>query len=65
MRHAHKIETATHAANARADRLAVAIPAVLAALLGFFMLYGVGFANIPAVHNATNDARHAFGFPCH
>ena len=64
MRHAHKIETA-EAAAVRADRLAAAIPAVVAALLGFFILYGVGFAAIPAVHNAAHDARHSFGFPCH
>ena len=64
MRHTHKIETA-EAATARADRLAAAIPAVIAALLGFFILYGVGFAAIPAVHNAAHDARHSFGFPCH
>ena len=64
MRHAHKIETAK-AATARADRLAAAIPAVVAALLGFFIVYGVGFAAIPALHNAAHDARHSFGFPCH
>ena len=39
--------------------------AVLAGLLGFFILYGVGFASIPAVHNAAHDARHSFAFPCH
>ena len=64
MRHTHKIETAA-AATARADRLAAAIPAVIAVLLGFFILYGVGFAAIPDLHNAAHDARHSLGFPCH
>ncbi len=34
-------------------------------LLGSVILYGTGFVNIAAVHNATHDARHSQGFPCH
>jgi cobalt transporter subunit CbtB len=41
------------------------LPAVAVLLLGMILLYGVGFVSIPAVHNATHDARHAAGFPCH
>ncbi|MFD2030165.1 CbtB domain-containing protein [Ancylobacter dichloromethanicus] len=37
----------------------------LAALLGVFVLGGVGFSHISAVHNATHDVRHANAFPCH
>ena len=47
------------------DRTAAAWPAVLAALLGFFILYGVGFAGPSVIHNAAHDARHAHTFPCH
>ena len=66
MRHAHHSETATASREKlRAERFGLAIPVALAALLGFFILYGVGFAAIPAVHNAAHDARHSFGFPCH
>jgi len=36
-----------------------------AALLGTFMLIGVGFAGSAAVHDAAHDTRHAFTFPCH
>ena len=45
--------------------LARKLPAL--ALLGFgvVMLYGVGFVDISAVHNAAHDTRHATGFPCH
>ncbi|HEX9701723.1 MAG TPA: CbtB-domain containing protein [Rhodospirillales bacterium] len=39
--------------------------AMLAAFLGFFILYGVGFAPVAAVHTAAHDGRHAFAFPCH
>ncbi|MBI3452029.1 MAG: CbtB-domain containing protein [Rhodospirillales bacterium] len=43
-----------------------ALPAVAAAaLLGIFMLFGVGFAGPAAIHNAAHDARHSFAFPCH
>ena len=51
--------------KARIEREEAVVAAVLAALLGFFILYGVGFASIPALHNAAHDARHSFAFPCH
>ncbi|HMB75371.1 MAG TPA: CbtB domain-containing protein [Kiloniellaceae bacterium] len=38
---------------------------VVAALLGVFLLWGVGFAQPQVLHNAAHDARHAFAFPCH
>jgi cobalt transporter subunit CbtB len=41
------------------------IVGLTAALLGTFMLIGVGFANSEVVHNAAHDTRHAFTFPCH
>jgi cobalt transporter subunit CbtB len=41
-------------------------PAALAALLlGVVILYGVGFASTPLLHNAAHDTRHSQGFPCH
>ncbi len=39
--------------------------AVIAALIGAFILLGVGFAQPELLHNAAHDARHAFAFPCH
>jgi len=36
-----------------------------AALLGSFLVYGVGFAHSDTLHNAAHDGRHAFSFPCH
>jgi cobalt transporter subunit CbtB len=41
------------------------VAALVAALLGLFILYGVGFANPATLHNAAHDARHSFAFPCH
>ena len=38
---------------------------LLAALLGAFIVFGVGFAHIDALHNAAHDVRHSNGFPCH
>jgi cobalt transporter subunit CbtB len=42
-----------------------AVAALVAALLGLFILYGVGFANPATLHDAAHDTRHAFAFPCH
>lgn len=42
-----------------------AVQITFAALLGVFVLGGVGFSHISAVHNATHDVRHANAFPCH
>jgi cobalt transporter subunit CbtB len=41
------------------------IPIFMAALLGIFIVGGVGFSHIEAVHNAAHDYRHSMGFPCH
>lgn len=37
--------------------------AIVAATLGLFILYGVGFAQMS--HETAHDTRHATGFPCH
>jgi len=42
-----------------------AIPIFMAALLGLFIVGGVGFSHLEAVHNAAHDYRHSMGFPCH
>lgn len=47
------------------SRIAAAAPAMLAAALGLFMLWGVGFSHIDAIHNAAHDVRHSISFPCH
>jgi cobalt transporter subunit CbtB len=36
-----------------------------ALFLGSFLLYGVGLAQDPRLHNAAHDTRHSIGFPCH
>ena len=38
---------------------------LLAALLGVFILWGVGFSPISVLHNAAHDTRHSDAFPCH
>ena len=55
----------TDAAAEVAPTARTAVAALVAALLGLFMLYGVGFANPATLHNAAHDTRHAFAFPCH
>ena len=39
--------------------------ALVAGLLGAFILLGAGFLQADVLHNAAHDARHAFAFPCH
>jgi cobalt transporter subunit CbtB len=46
-------------------RAVVAAQALLAALLGAFIVLGVGFSHASALHNAAHDVRHSNGFPCH
>ncbi len=53
------------AAVVEVDRGARVRAALVAALLGTFILLGTGFAQPQALHNAAHDARHAFAFPCH
>jgi cobalt transporter subunit CbtB len=36
-----------------------------AMLMGTALLFLVGFAPMPAVHNAAHDTRHSAAFPCH
>ncbi len=47
------------------NRLAASAPALFAIILGVFLLYGVGFAQPSAIHDAAHDARHGIAFPCH
>ena len=42
-----------------------ATAALFAAMLGVFLVWGVGFSHISVVHNAAHDVRHSSGFPCH
>jgi cobalt transporter subunit CbtB len=58
------LETA-HAGTAIGARAGTAVAALLAALLGLFLLWGVGFAQLSAFHNAAHDTRHSNAFPCH
>ena len=47
------------------ERMSGIAPVALALLAGLFLLYGAGFAQSAALHDAAHDARHAFAFPCH
>ncbi len=48
-----------------ATPVARASAALTAAVLGLFILFGVGFAHVDSVHNAAHDSRHSVAFPCH
>ncbi|MCP4327838.1 MAG: CbtB-domain containing protein [Alphaproteobacteria bacterium] len=38
---------------------------IVLALLGMFIVWGVGFAQSSTLHNAAHDSRHSMAFPCH
>ncbi len=50
---------------ARAASFADLPQALAAALLGVFIVLGVGFVPVAAVHNSAHDTRHSIAFPCH
>ena len=39
--------------------------AVVAGVLGAFLVFGVGLAHSQLLHNAAHDTRHTIAFPCH
>jgi cobalt transporter subunit CbtB len=53
------------AAIGSTGRATMVVPALLAAFIGVFLIWGVGFAEMSAVHNAAHDTRHSNAFPCH
>ena len=59
-----KVQTTTEF-QAATTKTATKLPAVLALMLGIFVVMGAGFAHSSTIHNAAHDARHAFAFPCH
>jgi cobalt transporter subunit CbtB len=61
-------ETVASPASTRpgaAERWETLIAAAMAALLGSFLIWGVGFSPVAALHNAAHDTRHSMAFPCH
>ncbi|MDP7603981.1 MAG: CbtB domain-containing protein [Alphaproteobacteria bacterium] len=59
------VQLASTSQVAPAAQLGVKTSALLALVFGLIMLYGVGFAQPQAIHDATHDSRHATAFPCH
>lgn len=47
------------------DRPAVMKQAILAAVIGLFLIWAADFSNITVLHNGAHDSRHSMGFPCH
>lgn len=55
-------DTALPRATGRSESL---VGALMAALLGALLIWGVGFSHVNAAHNAAHDTRHSNAFPCH
>jgi cobalt transporter subunit CbtB len=67
MRHVKSATSASSLDPSRSaeQRTAAVVAALVAALLGMFIIYGAALAGPQALHNAAHDGRHAFAFPCH
>jgi cobalt transporter subunit CbtB len=59
------IDSRPRTGSETSSRLETLTAAALAALLGSFLIWGVGFSHIDVFHNAAHDTRHSVGFPCH
>ena len=46
-------------------RIGTAAQALMAMLLGVFLVGSAGFSHMELAHNAGHDTRHSSGFPCH
>ena len=61
----------SHPSTALGERIAATgrataiMPALVAALVGVLLIWGVGFSHVSAFHNAAHDTRHSNAFPCH
>ena len=54
-----------HESLNRIEHAGVLPAALLAMLVGAFLVFGAGFASPDALHEAAHDARHAVNTPCH
>jgi cobalt transporter subunit CbtB len=54
--------TTQHRVLSVSQRMAIGLSALF---LGMALIYGVGLAQDPRLHNAAHDTRHGIGFPCH
>lgn len=59
----NQMNTATVTSQSSVSERAKAVAAAL--ILGFVLIYTVGFAASSTVHNAAHDTRHGLAFPCH
>jgi cobalt transporter subunit CbtB len=50
---------------ASVPRLSSAAQALMAMMLGVFLVGTAGFSHIDVLHNAAHDTRHSNAFPCH
>lgn len=57
--------TTTILSPVHSSALSARLPSLFALAFGALVVFGVGFANPSAIHNAAHDTRHAFSFPCH
>ena len=53
------------AKTAATPRVSTAAQALMAMMLGVFLVGTAGFSHMDVLHNAAHDTRHSNAFPCH
>ncbi len=61
----HNSTTANMQATTASATISTPVQLATAFLLGMVFLFGAGFVQTSAVHNAAHDVRHSLAFPCH
>lgn len=61
----HTIASRPQTGAGVSSRIETVVAAAMAALLGAFLIWGVGFSHSAVLHDAAHDTRHSIGFPCH
>lgn len=59
------LQTQTKSVSVTGARIGTGAQALMAVLLGVFLVGTAGFSHMEIVHNAGHDTRHSSGFPCH
>jgi cobalt transporter subunit CbtB len=65
MQHNSLAITPATTGSAAGSRSTTLVGAMMSAVLGLVIIWGVGFSHIDVFHNAAHDTRHSNAFPCH
>ena len=65
MQHNSLAISQTTTGSVAGSRSTTLVGAMMSAILGLVIIWGVGFSHMSIAHNAVHDTRHSSAFPCH